>query len=135
MIEFLRARKPSLSLDMAPLIDAVFQLLIFFMLTSSFSNPALKIDLPRAKDVDRREPEQIVLGIDKTGNLFLNRAKVEESELKTRLESLLHSEPNKAVHVRGDSEMPYRLFVHVMDVAHEAGVRLLNLVHEAERKP
>ena len=60
-MEFIRPKRISLGLDMAPLIDIVFLLLIFFMLSSSFLNPALKLDLPQAVKHDTNEPQQVVV--------------------------------------------------------------------------
>lgn len=129
-VEFLRPKKTSLSLDMAPLIDIVFQLLIFFMLSSSFVSPALKLNLPKAVKQDPMESEHIVVSIDKIGNTFVNTISVSLTDLKTRLESLLEKDFKKAIHVKGDQEMPYKFFVEVMDTARQAGARQINVVHE-----
>ena len=132
-MEFIRPKKISLSLDMAPLVDIVFQLLIFFMLSSSFLNPALKLDLPQAVQHDQKEPEQIVVSVDRTGTIFVNTQKVELSGLKNRLESKLTRDSKKAIHLRGDKDVPYKFFVQVMDLARQAGAQHINIVHEEEK--
>lgn len=129
-MEFIRPRKPSLGLDMTPMIDIVFQLLIFFMLSSSFLNPSLKLTLPKAVQQDTREPEKIVVSVDKTGNTFINTQKVAKDELKGQLENRFSGDAKKTVHLRGDAEMPYKLFVEVMDIARQAGAKQINIVHE-----
>lgn len=129
-MEFIRPRKPSLGLDMTPMIDIVFQLLIFFMLSSSFLNPSLKLTLPKAVQHDTREPEKIVLSMDKAGNVYINTQKFPKEELKSRLEIRLAKDSQKAVHLRGDAEMPYKNFVEIMDIARQAGARQINIVHE-----
>jgi len=131
-MEFIRPKRVSLSLDMAPLIDVVFQLLIFFMLSSSFFNPALKLSLPKAVEQDRREPERIVVSVSRSGKIFVNSVSVSMAELKAQLEKKLFSDREKAIHLRGDEEMPYRLFVQVMDRARQAGARHINIVHKSE---
>jgi biopolymer transport protein ExbD len=130
-MDFVRARKPSLSLDMAPLIDIVFQLLIFFMLSSSFLNPSLKLTLPQSEQHDQKEAERLILSIDKAGTFFVNKAKIEKTELKMVLEQNLSKDPKRAVHVRGDKDMPYQLFVQAMDIARQAGAKQINIVHES----
>lgn len=116
---------------MAPLIDIVFQLLIFFMLSSSFLNPALRLDLPKAVQQDQKVPEQIVITIDRHGSLYLNTQKILMSDLKPQLETkFLNSESKKSVHLRGDKEMPYKFFVEVMDLARQAGANQINIMHE-----
>ncbi len=122
-MEFARSKRVSLALDMAPLIDCVFQLLIFFMLTSSFGNPALKLTLPKAMEHDRREPEQVSVSVDRSGAVFVDAARIPLEGLEAELARRLASDPKKAVHLRGDEAMPYRLFVEVMDLARPAGAR------------
>ncbi len=115
---------------MAPLIDIVFQLLIFFMLTAAFTPPAMKLNLPRAVVSDPKEPQKIVVSVDKTANVFLNHERVPLSDLKFRLQTALSANPEKSIHIRGDEEMPYRLFINVMDLARQAGARQINIAHE-----
>jgi len=131
-MEFIRAKKASLSLDMAPLIDVVFQLLIFFMLSSSFLAPALKLNLPRAASRDVKELEQVVVSIDRDGEVFLDTRRTSMGNLKSALEAVLRKGSKKVVHVRGDSQMPYRYFVQAMDRARQAGARQIQIVHEPE---
>lgn len=132
-MEFIRSKKPSLSLDMAPLIDIVFQLLIFFMLSSSFLNPSLRLTLPKAVPHDTREPGQVVVSADKTGNIYVNTQKVPREQLKAQLENRFAKVSKKAVHLRGDGEMPYRFFVEIMDIARQAGAQQINIVHETAK--
>lgn len=130
-MEFIRPKKVSLSFDMAPLIDIVFQLLIFFMLSSSFLNPALRLDLPKAVYEDQKAPEQTIISVDRSGTIFLNTAKTSLRELKSQLEVVFEkAESKKSVHLRGDQNMPYKFFVEVMDIARQAGATQINIVHE-----
>lgn len=131
-MEFIRPKRVSLSLDMAPLIDVVFQLLIFFMLTSSFSHPALRLDLPKAVSRDERQPERLVVTIGPGGETFVNSLPVPMSSLRSHLREKLAGDSQKAIHLQGDREMPYRLFVQVMDQARQAGARQIHIVHESE---
>jgi len=129
-MEFLRPKRPSLSLDLAPLIDIVFLLLIFFMLSSSFLNPALQLSLPKAQVHDARIPEQIVVSIDQAGKVFVNRIQVQMADLRPHLERRISQDAKKSVHIRGDQEMAYKYFVQVMDTARQAGAKQVNIVHE-----
>lgn len=128
-MEFIRPKRVSLALDMAPLIDIVFQLLIFFMLSSSFFNPALKLNLPEAVQQDRREPERVIVSIDRMGTVSVNAARVPMAELQAYLKVKLFQDPRKSIHLRGDQNMPYRLFVEVMDLARQAGARQIGRAH------
>lgn len=132
-MEFIRTKKPALSLDMAPLIDVVFQLLIFFMLSSSFLVPAMKLSLPKAVEHDQKMPERLVVSVDKGGGIFINKSSVEMKNLTAEIQSRLERNPEKSVHVRGDQDMAYKYFVEVMDAARKAGARQVNIMHESEQ--
>ena len=132
-MEFIRPKKTSLALDMAPLIDIVFQLLIFFMLSSSFLVPSMKLTLPKAVQHDEKIPEQVVVSVDKDGAVYLNTVKTSMDELKSALAlQWEHGATDKSVHIRGDQDMAYKYFVEVMNIARQAGARQVNIMHEAD---
>jgi len=129
-MQIVRNRETSLSLDLAPLIDVVFQLLIFFMLTSVFTNPAMKIDLPKALSGEQADNQQIVIGINHEGELTVNGKVSSLANLKDDLTALLRDDPDKPIHIHGDKEMAYKFFVEVMDAARLAGAKQINIVHQ-----
>ena len=130
-MEFIRTKRASIGIDLAPLIDVVFQLLIFFMLTSTFMNPALRLTLPTAASRDKIDPDQLVVSIDSIGNIFVNFDKVEMEDLKDTLQARLATMERKQVNFRGDQNLRYQDFVRVMDIARQAGARQLNIVHQS----
>ncbi len=115
---------------MAPLIDVVFQLLIFFMLTASFSNPAMRLNLPKAVTTDKALNEKITISIDRSGQMAINDKPVRREQLRARLQPLLSSAVSKGVFIKGDQNMPYKYFVEIMDEARQAGATQVNIVHE-----
>lgn len=122
MIEFTRRKRTGSSLNMAPLIDIVFLLLIFFLLTSVFINdPGLDLALPEAKTSDRLEPEEIVVYITKEGELYINVEPVSWEDLETRLQESLASGSKKTLVVKADKDVPFSWFVRVMDISRQAG--------------
>lgn len=129
-MEFIRPKRASLSLDMAPLIDVVFQLLIFFMLASSFLTPMLNLTLPTANAQDKPQTERLIVSVDKSGQIFVNAEPVSLDTLQEALARRLSREPTGAVHLRGDEDMPYKLFVQIMDTARQAGARQINILHQ-----
>lgn len=134
-MELLRTKKSKLSLDLAPLIDVVFQLLIFFMLTSAFAHPAIKMTLPKAIASDAQENEHIAISINREGKIYLNDQSTTLKTLKSDLAALLKNVEDKAVHLKGEQDMPYKYFVEVMDIAKQAGAEHINIVHERENTP
>lgn len=129
-MELIRTRKSRLSMDLAPLIDVVFQLLVFFMLTSSFANPAMKLVLPQASAAGQMEQENIVITIDRDGQVFLNDRKMVLESLRLELQKLLAAREDQSVHVKGDQQMPYKFFIQVMDLAKQAGATQVNIVYQ-----
>ena len=129
-MELTRIKKPKLSVDLAPLIDVVFQLLVFFMLTSTFANPAMKLVLPKAKSAEQVESDRIIVSIDTKANVMINGEKTSFENFTEDLEKVLANQNKTTIDIRGDKEMPYRHFVEVMDKAKQAGAQQINIVHE-----
>ncbi len=134
-MRILRAKKPAHGLDMTPLIDCVFQLLIFFILTWSFTAaaPALEIVLPKAVSGSDRPPPAIVVSVDADGTIRVNADIVEPALLPGRLREALAVSADKSVTFRGDARMPYETFVLAVDAARRAGAVNVRIAHE--RKP
>ena len=132
-MEFIRSKRVGLSLDMAPLIDVVFQLLIFFMLASSFLTPMLNLTLPKASTRDESQTAWLIVSVDNTGQIFVNTEPISLEALREELARRLSADPTRAVHLRGDEGMPYKLFVQIMDAARQAGARHINILHQARQ--
>ncbi len=128
-----RARRPNASLDMTPMIDCVFQLLIFFMLSSSMMTPLIRITLPQAVTKDAADNPQIVISADADGKFYVNQDPVPESELKDRLRPLLAKAKEKVVTFNGDEKLDYKYFVLALDAARECGAVNVN-ISRAERR-
>lgn len=129
-MEITRARKSKISIELAPLIDVVFQLLIFFMLASTFAKPAIELTLPKAKTQDQQIQEKVVISISKDERLTINGFDVTLESFIDNLKLHLDESHNTAVHVRGDKSVPYGTFVRIVDLARQAGADHVNLVHE-----
>jgi len=130
MIDFPRPRRPRLTLDMAPLVDVVFLLLVFFILTSSFLPPALPLDLPGTTNEEVAPSEPIVVSLDAAGAIALNGEVVAREDFSKRMGAALEENPNAAVHFRGDRTAEYGWFLQLMDESRQAGAQRLHLVHE-----
>jgi biopolymer transport protein ExbD len=113
----------SLGISIAPLIDIVFLLLIFFMLTSHFEIiSGIDISLP---DISEKGPDRsadsIVLALDRTGTCYLQGEKVTLKNLHLRLKEM--SEEKKVnLMLQADKDVRHGLVVSIMDLAKDAGV-------------
>ncbi|MBZ0166259.1 MAG: biopolymer transporter ExbD [Candidatus Omnitrophica bacterium] len=132
-MELIRARRQKLSMDLAPLIDVVFQLLVFFMLTSTFANPAIKLELPTAGAYDRTEDSQhLVVSVDEAGQMFVNDKPTDLERFPAEIEDILRRSRDKSVYVRGHKDMPYETFVKIMDQSKRAGAVQINILHQED---
>lgn len=119
--------------DLMPLIDMVFILLIFFMLSSTFLKPVIKMELPGAtteNEVDNKSP--IVITIDADGIVYLNQTIIELSELKAELLKVLDGKPaaDAAVIFSSDKKAAYELFLTVIDQLKQLDIHNISLEHE-----
>ncbi len=118
--------------NLTPLIDIVFLLLIFFMLTSHFvQEEALDVALPEARSGAPSEGEsRLTLVIDAQGHYRLDGAEVSEAGLEAALRSALTEREDKALRVRGDRDAPLGLAVRLLDAARRAGASGVDLLTE-----
>jgi biopolymer transport protein ExbD len=113
----------SLGISIAPLIDIVFLLLIFFMVTSHFEIMAsIDIELP---DISQRGSDQLVdsmiVAIDKTGNYYIKKEKMDLADIYLRLKE--GSEQKKInLILQADRDVKHGYVVRIMDLAKKAGV-------------
>lgn len=112
-------KKIPLTLEIAPLIDIVLLLLIFFLLTS-IGSQSMKLDLPEAKTAIGKT-ESLAIYIKSNGQIFVEENKVEIEALLPFLRSLLTERKDKTVLIRADAEVPFKIPVKVMDVCRLAG--------------
>lgn len=132
---FVRPKRPSHSIDMAPLIDVVFLLLVFFMLTSSFTMPSMPLKLPGASGVTSARADAITISVAADGGIEIDGEIVTLEGFVPALRGKIEGSPDRGVNFRGDRETDYGLFIDLFDRARQAGVTQLNLVHEPSAKP
>ena len=123
--------------NLTPMIDIVFLLLIFFMVSTTFERESvLKVDLPEASAVDEREelPETLELVIDDQGRMFLNNQRLLDSRAETiqaAMEQLAGERRDVPLILRADRQTPHHFVVTAMDVAAQIG--FLNLSIATDR--
>ena len=121
-MEFEGRKRIRMHFDIAPLIDIVFLLLIFFMLTANFiMRPGIKITLPVAKTAKPQEEEKIIVFISRENEIFLNDKRISTEALKTALREKLEGSRKKSVSLKADEKIDLGLAVKVMDIAKQAG--------------
>jgi len=122
-----------MQMPLTSLIDIVFLLLIYFLLTTNFMvDEGIKIKLPQAKASAPQTEQTITVYVDQEGRSYLNNQEVSLGALFTRLKEMIGSKKDKLVVVRADRSVILNKAVKVMDVAKAAGAGRLCLATEKD---
>jgi biopolymer transport protein ExbD len=132
MIEFERQLRKFKSIPLISLIDVVFQLLIYFMLTTSFTrSESLELTLPAAAEaakLARQDDAQTLhIYISNTGETFLEQKSMGEQDMAHELRSLIALNPDRGILVLSAPQVPVKVLVHVMDRIYTAGGKNMSI--------
>lgn len=127
-----RQRRPSIRMELSPLIDCIFQLLIFFMLSSTFLTPAIQLTLPSATAGTSQNELEIIITLSESGDVYLNKTPTSLIALEAELKRLLAKSEKKSVTIRGDENMPYSAFLDALDITKRSGAIHVNVAHQAQ---
>jgi len=113
-----RKKRVDYLVDITPLVDVVFLMLIFFMVSTTFNvSSSLKLDLPSSKATTQdKEIKQVTISIDAKGGLFVQDKPVADDEgLRKRILNVSKGDPNMRVVLRADAEARHKRVVFVLD--------------------
>ena len=128
-----RKARYQVQLPMTSLIDIVFMLLIYFLLTTNFMvDEGIKIKLPQARASAPQTEETITVYVDQQGRAFLGTEEVSIARLFDRLKEMIGGQENKLVVIRADRAVILNKAVKVMDIAKAAGAGRLCLATEKD---
>ena len=131
-------REDGISIPLTPLIDVVFLLLLFFMLTTTFSQlDFLKIQLPQGDAEAAGAEARINLAIDAMGDYYLNGHPLpsEAEAFAEQFQSALEAKPGAVVYIYAHALTPHQSVVRLMAQAREQGVQQLRVATMGERLP
>ncbi len=129
-------KEENVEVNLTPLIDVVFLLLIFFMVSTTFDrHAAMKVSLPEAATkATQQQNEPLVLSIDAKGNYFINERQIVNQQLDTLKRAILKTlaEHNLDVKdaslvLRADANTPHQSVVRAMDAASQIGLSKLSI--------
>ncbi len=119
-----RQKRSDLIVDLTPMIDVVFLMLIFFMVSTSFTaNNSIKLDLPQSKSqAANKEEKQVVISIKADGQLYVQDERVKDADLRRRILNISKGDPNMRVVIRADADARHKRLVYALDTIRELGM-------------
>ena len=115
------------TLEMTPLIDMVFLLLIFFLVATTFhqTEREMQVALPEASFAGpiSNALREIIINVDEDGKIIVSGRTVDADSLRTMIQEAVSANPEQKVTVRGDRRTPYENIVKVLDICKGAGIQ------------
>ncbi|MDC7234363.1 MAG: biopolymer transporter ExbD [Spirochaetales bacterium] len=128
---FERRLKPHINVDLTPLIDVVFQLVIFFMISSVFNTaPGITLDLPDSATSENVEITELRLTVQAEDTIFVNKESCTLQTLEDTMIMVIERENMDApvVVLDGNRDIPYQLMIDILDILRRQGFDGVNLV-------
>ena len=133
-MRFSENKKRKVVINITSLIDVLFLLLIFFMVSSTFiEQPGMKLELPESKSSTTEKIKDLVLEITSDGDLILNDTPISLDKLENKLKKLLPSLEEKTLVLKADKSIPHGTVVKVMDLARLSGLEKIVIATTVEQ--
>lgn len=112
-----------IGINLTPLIDVLFILIIFFTVSSTFmEQPGIELKLPEAESSQSHTAQKVIVYVDKDQNLFLNDDPVTIETLPEAVESLISAQTDKSVVLNADKAVAHGIIIEVMDRLRKQGI-------------
>jgi len=132
-VEFKRRLQPTARVDLIPMIDVVFQLVVFFMVSSTLiTRTGLNIDLPAAQSAQEAVSSAVVLSVVSENEIYLGDARLTLPELDAVLAERSEEYADRSISIEADAAITYGTMIAVLDVLRRNGLRGANLVAEQQ---
>jgi len=126
MLQGFRALQPDedeQEINITPMLDVVFIMLIFFIVTASFVKEAgIDVNKPEAATTQAKEKANILIAIDAGGDIWIDRRQIDPRAVRANIERLHAENPQGTVVIQADNDARTGVLVQVMDAARQAGV-------------
>ncbi len=132
-MRFAVGRRPDPVVDVTPMIDIVFQLVLFFMVSTTFvTSPGIQVDLPRSSaQTVLADDKDIQVWVTADGAVYVNEQPVTAAELRRKFLDAARSNPNTMVVIKADEGVSHGRVVAVMDQAQAQGLTRLAIATDA----
>ncbi len=116
------------SIDLTPMLDVVFIMLIFFIVTTSFvKESGIEVNRPSAETAKKKERASIFVGISQNGEIWIQKRKVDIRSVRANIERLHAESPEGSVVIQADKLSETGILVQVMDQIRLAGVESVSV--------
>lgn len=116
-------------INVTPFVDVMLVLLIIFMVTAPMMVQGMKVDLPRTEAPPLDQPEeQMILSMDLEGRTWINETEFPIAELPVKLKAIQAANPDQAIFVKADGQLPYEKVMRLMSMAQAAGIGKVGLI-------
>ncbi|HOV86921.1 MAG TPA: biopolymer transporter ExbD [Syntrophobacteraceae bacterium] len=130
-MEFERRKRRHTHIDTAPLVDVVFNLLLFFVITYNVTaDPAIKVRLPEAATADAAAEEPLVITLERQGNVYVGEEATQREDIPRIVRQRLGEMAGPSVKIRADRDAPVGMLVAVVDGVKLAGCSAFSIVVE-----
>lgn len=118
-------------IDMTPMLDIVFIMLIFFIVTTSFVRESgIDVNRPVAESAQRQDQGNILIGISASGEVWIDKRAVDLRAVRANIQRLHAMNPESAVIIQADKEARTGLLIEVMDQVRLAGIENVSIATE-----
>lgn len=119
------------TIDMTPMLDVVFIMLIFFIVTASFVKEAgIDVNRPEAATAVKKDRANILVAISATGEVWINKRKVDIRAVQANIERLKAENPQGSVVIQADKKATTEILIKVMDASRAAGAYDVSIAAE-----
>ncbi|MGW8368026.1 MAG: ExbD/TolR family protein [Gammaproteobacteria bacterium] len=117
------AQQEESEINITPMLDVVFIMLIFFIVTASFVKEAgIDVNRPDAQTAQKKEKANILVAISANNEIWIDRRRVDPRAVRANIERLHAENPQGTVVIQADKEAKTETLIQVMDSARQAGV-------------
>jgi len=112
-----------IGINLTPLIDVLFILIIFFTVSSTFlEQPGIELKLPEAESSQSHTAQKVIVYVDNSENLFLNDDPVDIEDVAEAVEALISSQTDKSVVLHADEDVSHGIIIKIMDLLRKRGI-------------
>ena len=120
-------------INITPMLDVVFILLIFFIVTANFiKEPGLEVNRPDSETAEPTENAAILIAVGNAGEIYMDGRRIDKRQVKANVVRLLAENPQGSVVIQADEKATADTIMAVMDGAREAGVYNISLASEPQ---